>query len=158
MVSIKETLEELGIKEVNSGVFAGQWIEAPSGGELVSFLPINGEPIARVLMASESDLCRVVESAQQAFKQWRMVPAPARGEIVRQIGLALREKKRSLGRLVSLEMGKILPEGEGEVQEMIDISDFAVGLSRQLYGLTIASERPLHRLYHNGILSGPWAS
>ncbi|MBW2305628.1 MAG: aldehyde dehydrogenase family protein [Deltaproteobacteria bacterium] len=154
-MNIKETLDELGIREVNSGVFAGQWIEKPSGGELVSFSPINGEPIARVLIASERDLDHVLESAQHAFRQWRMVPAPTRGEIVRQIGLALREKKSALGRLVTLEMGKILPEGEGEVQEMIDISDFVVGLSRQLYGLTMASERPLHRLYEQWHPLGP---
>ncbi|MBW2149757.1 MAG: aldehyde dehydrogenase family protein, partial [Deltaproteobacteria bacterium] len=111
--------------------------------------------IARVLIASERDLDHVLESAQHAFRQWRMVPAPARGEIVRQIGLVLREKKSALGRLVTLEMGKILPEGEGEVQEMIDISDFVVGLSRQLYGLTMASERPLHRLYEQWHPLGP---
>ena len=155
MASRKELLKELDIREVNSGVFVGQWIEAPSGGELVSLSPIDGEPIARVLTASEADLRRGVESAQQSFKRWRLAPAPARGEIVRQIGLALREKKNALGRLVSLEMGKILPEGEGEVQEMIDVADFAVGLSRQLYGLTMASERPLHRLYEQWHPLGP---
>ena len=150
-----EILMELGVNEVNSGVFAGEWVKAPSGGELVSFCPIDGEPIAKVLMSSKEDLHRAVDSSCRTFQRWRMIPAPARGEMIRQIGQALREKKTALGRLVSLEMGKILPEGEGEVQEMIDVADFAVGLSRQLYGLTIASERPLHRLYEQWHPLGP---
>jgi len=155
MVAAKEILEELGLGEFNSGVFAGRWLDAPSGRDLVSFSPIDGEPVARVLTASDADRDSAVESAQRAFRRWRTVPAPARGEIVRRIGLALREKKSALGRLVSLEMGKILPEGEGEVQEMIDVADFAVGLSRQLYGLTMASERPSHRLYEQWHPLGP---
>jgi aldehyde dehydrogenase (NAD+) len=155
MISKREILQELDLTEVNSGVFAGGWLKAPSGGELVSYSPIDGEPIARVLTGSRADLEQAVEAARDAFLRWRMVPAPVRGEMVRQIGLALREKKGALGRLVTLEMGKILAEGEGEVQEMIDIADFAVGLSRQLYGLTMASERPMHRLYEQWHPLGP---
>ena len=141
-------IEELGIKEVNSGACAGpDWIANPSGGELVSYSPNDGKAIAKVKMAGADDYEKIVKKASEAFEAWRMVPAPKRGEIVRQIGEALRAKKKALGKLVSYEMGKILPEGEGEVQEMIDMADFAVGLSRQLYGLTIQSERPMHRMY-----------
>ncbi|MFH1725278.1 MAG: aldehyde dehydrogenase family protein [Elusimicrobiota bacterium] len=141
-------IEELGIKGVNSGVCYGPgWIENPSGGILESYSPNDGKLIAKVKMAGPEDYEKVVAKAAESLKTWRMVPAPKRGEIVRQIGMALREKKASLGKLVSYEMGKILPEGEGEVQEMIDMADFAVGLSRQLYGLTMQSERPLHRMY-----------
>jgi aldehyde dehydrogenase (NAD+) len=150
-----EILQELGVKEVNSGVFAGEWIQAPSGDELGSFSPVDGEPIAKVLMASKEDVGRAVDNACRVFQRWRVIPAPVRGEMVRQIGLALRDKKAALGRLVSLEMGKILAEGEGEVQEMIDVADFAVGLSRQLYGLTMASERPRHRQYEQWHPLGP---
>jgi aldehyde dehydrogenase (NAD+) len=140
-------LEQLGIKEVNSGACYGRWIEEPTGGELVSTSPIDGKPIARVLQASDEDYDRVADEAQQAFSTWRMLPAPRRGEIVRQLGQELRRHKQPLGKLVTLEMGKIYPEGQGEVQEMIDICDFAVGLSRQLYGMTTHSERPRHRMY-----------
>lgn len=141
-------IRELGIQDINSGACCGtSWIKNPGGGELVSYSPNDGKVIARVQMAGEGDYEKIVEKAARAFKTWRMVPAPKRGEVVRQIAMALREKKKSLGKLVSYEMGKILPEGEGEVQEMIDMADFAVGLSRQLYGLTTHSERPLHRMY-----------
>ena len=138
-------LKELGIEKDNQGACAGDYFE--TGGEwLESVSPITGEVIARVRMATADDYEKVIENAREAFATWRMVPAPQRGEIVRQIGNALREKKDALGKLVTLEMGKILPEGLGEVQEMIDIADFAVGLSRQLYGLVLASERPRHRM------------
>jgi aldehyde dehydrogenase (NAD+) len=140
-------LKELGIEEVNSGACYGKWIDKPSGGELVSVSPIDGKPIARVLMASDKDYERVLDEADKAFRSWRMLPAPKRGEIVRQLGEELRKHRDALGKLVTLEMGKILPEGIGEVQEMIDICDFAVGLSRQLYGLSMHSERPRHRMY-----------
>ena len=140
-------LKELGIKDVNSGVCYGEWIESPGGEEIVSISPIDGKPIASVKTASADDYETVMERASEAFLSWRMMPAPQRGEVVRQIGEALRRYKEPLGALVTLEMGKILPEGEGEVQEMIDIADFAVGLSRQLYGLTMHSERPGHRMY-----------
>jgi len=125
-------------------VFCGEWL---GGGRLVkSISPVDGRLLASVRTATPQDYERVARRAQQAFHQWQLLPAPKRGEIVRQLGNALREAKRDLGRLVTLEVGKILAEGEGEVQEMIDICDFAVGLSRQLYGLTIASERPQHRM------------
>ena len=144
---MKDILEALGIAEKTSGVFAGDWVAEPAGGEVVSLNPPTGEPIATILTASEDDYETVIASAQEAFSQWRMLPAPKRGEVVRLLGNALREYKEPLGALVSLEMGKIRAEGEGEVQEMIDICDFAVGLSRQLYGLTTHSERPGHRMY-----------
>lgn len=142
-----QILQNLGIEPVNSGVYNGSWLEKPSGKELISYNPTTGEEIARVIQAGPNDFKETVDKAQETFLQWKMIPAPKRGEIVRLIGLELRKHKKDLGALVSLEMGKIRVEGEGEVQEMIDICDFAVGLSRQLYGLTIKSERPLHRMY-----------
>ncbi len=140
-------LDALGIKEVNSGACYGEWIKEPTGGELVSVSPIDGQPIAKIMMAGEDDYEKVMEKAEAAFKEWRMMPAPKRGEVVRILGERLRALKDPLAALVTLEMGKIRIEGGGEVQEMIDICDFAVGLSRQLYGLTMHSERPLHRMY-----------
>src|SRR5579863_6330069 len=122
----------LGLKDVNSGAGFGQWIANPGGGEVTSFNPADGQSLARVTMATRSDYEQIVARAQEAFSSWRMLPAPQRGEIVRQLGNALREAKDDLGRLVTLEAGKIRSEGLGEVQEMIDICDFAVGLSRQL--------------------------
>jgi len=142
-----EILKACGIEEVNSGVCFGDWIEKPSGGELEVFTPICGSKLATVLMAGEDDFEKVMEEAEEANRTWRTMPAPKRGEIIRQLGGALREKKDALGALVTLEMGKIIAEGKGEVQEMIDICDFAVGLSRQLYGLTMHSERAGHRMY-----------
>ena len=119
---------------------------ATSDGELASINPTDGRELARVRLASIDDYERVVSNACQVFKKWRMAPAPKRGQIVREIGDELRLHKDDLGALVTLEMGKILAEGKGEVQEMIDVADFAVGLSRQLYGLTMPSERPGHRM------------
>ncbi|MBZ5625594.1 MAG: aldehyde dehydrogenase family protein [Acidobacteriia bacterium] len=142
-----ETLEKLHIEPLNSGACYGDWIATPSGAELESINPATGEPLAKVKMAGPEDYECVVARAGEAFLDWRMVPAPKRGEIVREIANELRAHKAGLGALVTLEMGKILPEGLGEVQEMIDIADFAVGLSRQLYGLTMHSERPGHRMY-----------
>jgi aldehyde dehydrogenase (NAD+) len=124
-------------------------------GALVSLNPSTGEPLGSVRPATREDYDSCVATAQKTFERWRMVPAPKRGEIVSQIGEALREKKHDLGLLVTLEMGKIRAEGEGEVQEMIDMCDFAVGLSRQLYGLTMASERPLHRMFEQWQPLGP---
>jgi aldehyde dehydrogenase (NAD+) len=144
---IPEILEQLHIEPLNPGACYGDWIPNPSGGELASINPSTGEPLARVRLAGPADYECVVSHAAEAFLDWRMLPAPRRGEIVREIRLELREHKQALGSLVSLEMGKILAEGLGEVQEMIDIADFAVGLSRQLYGLTMHSERPGHRMY-----------
>jgi aldehyde dehydrogenase (NAD+) len=139
-------LEPLGVETVNAGAATGTWIET-AGAELTSFNPSDGEPLGRVIQATERDYERVASAAHESFLSWRMVPAPRRGEVVRQLGQALREQKENLGRLVSLEAGKVLSEGLGEVQEMIDICDFAVGLSRQLYGLTMHSERAHHRMY-----------
>jgi len=141
-------LAKLKLEDVNQGASAGadRWISAPGAQELVSYNPTTGEPIARVLQASAESYDEVVGEAVAAFESWRMTPAPKRGELVRDLGNALRELKEPLGDLVSLEMGKIRAEGHGEVQEMIDICDFATGLSRQLYGLTMGSERPGHRM------------
>jgi aldehyde dehydrogenase (NAD+) len=141
-----DVLKQLGIEKVNSGVCTGTWVKKPKGDELVSINPATGKPLATVLQASAEDYAMVVEQASKAFKTWRVMPAPKRGEVVRQLGLELRRHKDALGMLVTLEMGKIKTEGLGEVQEMIDMADFSVGLSRQLYGLTIASERDNHRM------------
>jgi len=147
--TLKELLEKLQIKEVNAGACAGQdeWYEDPSGEEIVSINPATGNPIARVIQTTEKSYDRVLHRAVEGFEEWRMMPAPKRGLIVRDLGEALREFKEPLGDLVTLEMGKIKAEGHGEVQEMIDICDFATGLSRQLYGLSMHSERPGHRMY-----------
>ncbi|MGZ3930633.1 MAG: aldehyde dehydrogenase family protein, partial [Bacteroidia bacterium] len=141
-----KVLKALHIKDINEGCSTGQnWF---SGGELLeSYSPVDGKLIAKVKMATKSDYEKVIHAASTAFSHWRSIPAPKRGEIVRQFGDKLRARKHDLGHLVSYEMGKSLQEGLGEVQEMIDICDFAVGLSRQLYGLTMHSERPLHRMY-----------
>ncbi|MFO1055029.1 MAG: aldehyde dehydrogenase family protein [Planctomycetota bacterium] len=138
-------LNSLGIRDENPGAFDGTWI-ATRGAALASTNPATGATIAKVFDASRADYDKVVGAAHAAFLRWREVPAPVRGESVRRIGMVLRERKEELGRLVSLECGKILQEGLGEIQECIDIADFAVGLSRQLYGLTIASERPMHHM------------
>ena len=140
-------LSELKIEKENVGAAIGeQWIST-QGPSISSVSPVDAAVIGKVNLATEADYNQVVTAAQDAFLKWRLIPAPQRGEIVRQIGNALREQKEALGKLVSYEMGKSLQEGLGEVQEMIDICDFAVGLSRQLYGLTIHSERPAHRMY-----------
>jgi aldehyde dehydrogenase (NAD+) len=145
----EEILAPLEIEPVNPGACSGEWLAGPPGGELESRNPSTGEAIAAVRMAGLEEYERVAAAAQAAFFEWRMVPAPARGQMVREIGDELRRLKDPLGALVSLEMGKILAEGRGEVQEMIDMADFAVGLSRQLYGLTMHSERPGHRMYEH---------
>jgi aldehyde dehydrogenase (NAD+) len=144
---IPDILEKLHIEPVNSGACYGDWIASPSGGQLESINPATGEVLAKIQLAGPADYETVVSRASEAFLDWRMLPAPRRGDIVREIANELRAAKDDLGMLVSLEMGKILAEGRGEVQEMIDIADFAVGLSRQLYGLTMHSERPGHRMY-----------
>ncbi len=143
---MKEILERLGVKAENPGACNGEWILNDQGDVLESVSPIDGSLLGKVYQATKEDYEKVIEKASEAFEYWRMVPAPKRGEIIRQIGEELRKNKADLGALVSMEMGKIRAEGEGEVQEMIDICDFAVGLSRQLYGLTIASEREKHRM------------
>lgn len=143
---MNEALEKLGIKSINEGTSTG--IENFSSGEILeSYSPVDGKLIASVKMSTPQDYEKVMQSATEAFKTFRLIPAPQRGEIVRQFGEKLRQNKEALGKLVSYEMGKSLQEGYGEVQEMIDICDFAVGLSRQLHGLTMHSERPGHRMY-----------
>lgn len=139
-------LRKLKIKHDNNGTSTGQksWKSAK---KMESYSPVDGNLIGSVTITTKKDYHRVIEAAQEAFKEWRMVPAPKRGEVVRKVGEALRKQKDELGALVSYEMGKSLQEGRGEVQEMIDICDFAVGLSRQLYGKTMHSERPGHRMY-----------
>jgi aldehyde dehydrogenase (NAD+) len=139
-------LTNLGLKEHNSGTSTGMESHA-SDSYISSFSPVTGQEIGKVSTTTQAQYEAVMAAATKAFEYWRMVPAPKRGEIVRQYGELLREYKEDLGKLVSFEMGKSLQEGLGEVQEMIDICDFAVGLSRQLYGLTMHSERPLHRMY-----------
>jgi len=141
-------LKELGIKDKNYAASSGtKWNSTSDQGELKIYSPTNGKLIASVYQASEQDYENLISDASEAFKFWKTFPAPKRGEIVRQIGLKLRQYKQPLGTLVSYEMGKSLQEGLGEVQEMIDICDFAVGQSRQLYGYTMQSERPSHRMY-----------
>ncbi|MGH8644326.1 MAG: L-piperidine-6-carboxylate dehydrogenase [Gammaproteobacteria bacterium] len=142
-------LQALGLETLHAGACTGPdaWLKSASGPVLTSLSPSTAEPIGRVHVASGSDYETVIRSASEAFKTWRMVPAPRRGEVVRKIAQALREKKDPLGSLVSLEAGKIKQESDGEVQEMIDIADFAVGQSRMLYGSTMHSERPMHRMY-----------
>lgn len=145
---IKDILEHLHINDINEAFSTGShWGSSPGADVRDIISPTDGKKIASAKFATADEYNTVVETAQQAFKTWRTIPAPKRGEIVRQIGESLRENKMQLGTLVSYEMGKSLQEGYGEVQEMIDICDFAVGLSRQLYGLTMHSERPEHRMY-----------
>ena len=140
-------LAELNIKDVNNGSSTGtKWLQSQTQ-NIESFSPVDSKKIAAVSITSKEEYDTIISTANTAFAEWRMWPAPRRGEVVRQLGDALREKKDALGSLVSYEMGKSLQEGLGEVQEMIDICDFAVGLSRQLYGLTMHSERPMHRMY-----------
>jgi aldehyde dehydrogenase (NAD+) len=142
---LHDFLTKLGIDDENPGGFGGTWMGSGPGLEVIT--PIDGSRIATVQQVTEAEYDAIVERAHQAFLTWRTVPAPRRGEIIRLLGNRLREVKTELGQLVTLEMGKSIAEGEGEVQEMIDICDFAVGLSRQLYGLTMHSERPDHRMY-----------
>ena len=147
MVDKSKLLSSLGLKDINQGSSTGyQWLNS-SGKISDVFSPVDGNKISSIIETDEDTYEKIIEAASSAYVSWRKVPAPKRGEIVRQIGNELRENKDSLGQLVSYEMGKSLQEGLGEVQEMIDICDFSVGLSRQLYGLTMHSERPNHRMY-----------
>ena len=146
LFGMNDALQQLGIKAVNKGTSTGTQSFA-NGSLLESYSPVDGQLIAAVTTSSPADYEKVMQTATEAFKTFRLMPAPQRGEIVRQFGQKLRENKEALGKLVSYEMGKSLQEGYGEVQEMIDICDFAVGLSRQLHGLTMHSERPGHRMY-----------
>src|SRR5438874_4391109 len=150
-----EFLDILHVEKQNKGTSTGSnWLNS-RGDDLSSYSPVDGNLIGTVTTTDKDSYEQIIKAAQEAFLSWRMMPAPARGDIVRQIGEALREYKEPLGKLVSYEMGKSLQEGYGEVQEMIDICDFAVGLSRQLYGLTIASERPGHRMFETWHPLGP---
>src|SRR5688572_12783893 len=146
---MRDIFSSLGLSELNSGVWSqdGGWSKDTTGAVIESINPATGELLGRVRSATAADYERVIVSSRKAFEQWRMVPAPKRGEAVRLIGEELRAHKSALGSLVTLETGKIKPEGDGEVQEMIDIGDFALGQSRMLYGQTTHSERPLHRMY-----------
>jgi aldehyde dehydrogenase (NAD+) len=151
-----DVLERLGIAEVNSGVHCnGKWLREPGGLELVSVNPATGQPLAEVLTASRADYDRAALAAREAFLEWRRLPPPERGAVIRRIGDALRAKREDLAQLITLEVGKIRSESLGEVQEMIDICDFASGLSRQLYGVTMGSERPEHRLFEQWHPLGP---
>jgi aldehyde dehydrogenase (NAD+) len=152
---MKTILADLNLKPTNSGACGKTWIPKPAGDLLASINPATEQPIAKVHEAGHADYEQIVKAAQATFETWRMRPAPQRGEIVRQLGGELRKQKKALGKLISLEAGKILSEAEGEVQEAIDIADFAVGLSRQLYGLTMHSERPSHRMYEQWHPLGP---
>ena len=144
---MNKELKQLGIDKISQGAFTGTKWHKAGGDSIISFSPVDGKEIGVVTTVNHKTYDAIVVKSQEAFAEWRMWPAPKRGEVVRQIGEALREQKAALGKLVSYEMGKSLQEGLGEVQEMIDIADFAVGLSRQLYGLTMHSERPQHRMY-----------
>ncbi len=157
ITSTQSLLEKLQIAPVNAGACTGQdnWIQDPGGEILTSFNPSDGQPIADVVMASATTYDQVVQASVAAFESWRNVPAPQRGQLVRDLGNILRDYREPLGELVTLEMGKIRAEGIGEVQEMIDICDFAVGMSRQLCGSTMHSERPGHRMYEQWHPLGP---
>lgn len=149
-------LDDLGLNLQRSAAWIGtNPIEHPGGGEILAINPTTGQAIQSVRIAAPADYEAILLHAGKAFREWRMVPAPRRGELVRRIGMLLRDHKDALGRLITLEAGKIRSEGAGEVQEMIDMADFAVGLSRQLYGLTIASERPEHRMFEQWHPLGP---
>lgn len=152
---IDELFARLGLSSQNSGVFADEWLASSSGDEVVSINPATGKTLGSVTAAGPRELEQVIVAAQKSFDAWRRIPAPRRGEFIRELGNALRARKDDLGLLVTLESGKILSEGRGEVQEMIDMCDFAVGLSRQLYGLTIASERPAHAMFEQWHPLGP---
>ncbi|MGQ0667358.1 MAG: L-piperidine-6-carboxylate dehydrogenase [Nitrospiraceae bacterium] len=157
MNTVQTVLKELGLQAVNSGGSTGSgWWSGQSGGSLLqSRNPSTGETIAGIVPCSAENYDRIVKASVDAFQTWRLVPAPKRGELIRLIGQALREKKDQLGTLVSLEVGKIKPEGDGEVQEMIDMADFAIGQSRMLYGATMQSERPAHRMSEQWHPLGP---
>jgi aldehyde dehydrogenase (NAD+) len=152
--SVAQILDALGIAAENPGAFDGEWI-ATHGERIESLNPATGEPIAAVRMATAEEYERVAATTVEAFREWRTWTAPRRGEVVRQLGEELRRHKDELGRLVTLEVGKVLSEGLGEVQEMIDMADLAVGLSRQLFGLAMHSERPQHRMYEQWHPLGP---
>ena len=147
---MKEILARLGLEEINAGTWSGAESSASDDAPLIkSINPASGEVIASVRSTTAEEYDKLADNARASFNEWRKVPAPVRGEAIRLVGVALRDNKDALGSLVSLENGKIKAEGDGEVQEMIDITDFAVGQSRMLYGNTMHSERPNHRMYED---------
>ena len=146
MKDLNQLFNKYGLNKLSHGCSTGsEWFS--SGEKIESYSPVNGKLIGEISSGSKNDFDHIVQVSKKAFKEFREIPAPKRGELVRQFGNKLREEKELLGTLVSYEMGKSYQEGLGEVQEMIDICDFAVGLSRQLHGLTMHSERPTHRMY-----------
>ncbi|MBS3801433.1 MAG: aldehyde dehydrogenase family protein [Candidatus Thermoplasmatota archaeon] len=153
--ALKQVQKDCDIKMVNSGVFTGSWSKIEHKKKLDSFSPINGKKLGTIALATKKDYKQVIESAESSFKEWRKIPGPRRGEIIKEISDELLKYKESLGILVSLEVGKTISEGQGEVQEMIDIGYFATGLSRQIYGNTMASERKHHRMYEQYKPLGP---
>ena len=146
---MRDIFSALDLSDINSGAWSadGGWSSDTSGPMIDSINPATGELLGRVRGATAADYERIIVSSRRIFDQWKIVPAPKRGEAVRLVTQELRARKSELGSLVALEIGKIKPEGDGEVQEMIDVGDFAVGQSRMLYGQTMHSERPLHRMY-----------
>ena len=152
---MKNLLEQLGIGELEQGALIGFNRQGCRGKLSEAISPVDGKTLARVRQADAAAYDRVVQSAGEAFLRWRDVPAPVRGEVVRRIGEAFRNRKKELGALISIEVGKILAEGEGEVQELIDMCDFAVGQSRMLYGFSMHSERPGHRMFEQYHPLGP---
>ena len=153
--ALKQVIKDCDIKELNSGVFTGSWQETEKRKKLDSYSPINGEKLASIALATKNDYKQVIKASESAFEEWKDIPGPKRGEIIKEISDELVHYKESLGLLVSLEAGKTITEGQGEVQEMIDIGYFATGLSRQIYGNTMASEREHHRMYEQYKPLGP---
>lgn len=153
----EDTLSSLGLENLNSGVFNGKWLPTSGRNVYHSTSPVDGKHIADLTLANRADFDGIVDSSEKVFQEWRDYTAPKRGEIVKSLGDLLLKRKKELGALVTIEVGKTTSEGEGEIQEMIDIAYFASGLSRQLYGLTMGSERPYHRLYEQWIPLGPMA-
>jgi NAD-dependent aldehyde dehydrogenases len=153
----ERTLKKLGIEETNSGIFAGKWLPRSGKNIYTSISPVDGKVNASVWLADRGQYEEAVNQSINAFEEWRSIPAPRRGEIIKALGDVLAKNKKDLGALVTLEAGKTTSEGEGEIQEMIDVAYFASGLSRQLYGFTMASERPDHRLYEQWLPLGPIA-
>ena len=144
-----QVLKKLNLNQENFGACSGpnRWHRSKNAGNIISINPSNGEPIAKIFKGSLSDYKKIINDLEVAFLEWRKVPAPKRGQVIKTLGMALADNKKALGELVSIEMGKILEEGFGEVQEMIDIADFSLGQSRMLYGKTMHSERLNHRMY-----------
>ncbi len=151
----KEVFQKLGLNEVEKGIFSGSWIKGTSEKIIKSKSPTDGTDLSSINAASEDNYKSVVKTSRRAYEEWSEVPAPKRGEFIKKVSTALEDAKRDLGLIVSLEVGKVITEGQGEIQEMIDVGHYATGLSRQLFGLTIASERPNHRMFEQWLPVGP---